>query len=216
VLENILLLLHPIMPFVTEEIWHALKEKLGQKDEKSTIMLESYPRAFESHIQPEIEERVGYLMEITRAVRNLRAEMNCPPSKEVKVLLFANDGNLALLREQERYVRSLARVGSIEYRTNGERPKGAATAVIGETEVYIPLGDMINLEEEKNRLTRELGKAEDELARVRKKLDNGDFIAKAKEEVVQREKEKAAEFEDKIRTLNFSLDRIGEIAGGKA
>jgi valyl-tRNA synthetase len=215
VLENILLLLHPIMPFVTEEIWHALKEKLGQKDQKSTIMLESYPRVFESHIQPEIEERVGYLMGITRAVRNLRAEMNCPPSKEVKVLLFANDGNLALLREQERYVRSLARVGSIEYRTDGERPKGAATAVIGETEVYIPLGDMINLEEEKNRLTRELGKAEDELARVRKKLGNTDFIAKAKEEVVQREKEKAAEFEDKIRTLNLSLGRIGEIAGDK-
>ena len=216
VLENILLLLHPIMPFVTEEIWHALKEKLGQKDEKSTIMLQPYPRAVESHLQPEIEERVGYLMEVTRAVRNLRAEMNCPPSKEVKVLLFANDGNLSLLREQERYLRSLARVGSVEYRTDGERPKGAATAVIGETEVYIPLGDMINLEEEKNRLTRELGRAEEDLARVRKKLGNSDFITKAKEEVVRREKEKAAEFEDKIRTLNLSLGRIGEIAEDKA
>ena len=216
VLENILLLLHPIMPFVTEEIWHALNEKLGRKDPKATIMLQPYPRFAEHDIRPEIEDRVGYLMEITRAVRNLRAEMNCPPSKEVNVTVFGGEGDLALLREQQRYLRALARVGAIEYRSDGERPKGAATAVIGETEVYIPLGDMINLDEEKSRLTRELGRVEEELTRVRKKLGNSDFIAKAKEEVVRREKEKAAEFEEKIRTLNQSLGRIGEIAEGKA
>ncbi|HEY6199200.1 MAG TPA: valine--tRNA ligase [Candidatus Binatia bacterium] len=216
VLENILLLLHPIMPFVTEEIWHALNEKLGRKDPKATIMLQPYPRFAEHDIRPEIEDRVGYLMEITRAVRNLRAEMNCPPSKEVNVTVFGGEGDLALLREQQRYLRALARVGTIEYRSDGERPKGAATAVIGETEVYIPLGDMINLDEEKSRLTRELGRVEEELTRVRKKLGNSDFIAKAKEEVVRREKEKAAEFEEKIRTLNQSLGRIGEIAEGKA
>jgi len=218
VLENILLLLHPIMPFVTEEIWHALKEKLGQNDPKATIMLQPYPRAAEGDVRPEIEERVGYLMEITRAVRNLRAEMNCPPSKEVKVLVYGSGDNLTLLKAHERYLRALARVGAIEYRTEGERPKGAATAVVGETEVYVPLGDMINLEEERTRLSRELGKMEEELARVRKKLGNSDFIAKAKEEVVRREKEKAAEFEEKIRTLNLSLGRIDEIAqpGDKA
>ena len=216
VLENILLLLHPIMPFVTEEIWHALNEKLGRKDPKATIMLQPYPRFAEHDIRPEIEDRVGYLMEITRAVRNLRAEMNCPPSKEVNVTVFGSEGDLALLREQQRYLRALARVGAIEYHSDGERPKGAATAVIGETEVYIPLGDMINLDEEKSRLTRELGRVEEELTRVRKKLGNSDFIAKAKEEVVRREKEKAAEFEEKIRTLNQSLGRIGEIAEGKA
>jgi len=216
VLENILLLLHPVMPFVTEEIWHALNEKLEREDPKATIMLQPYPKFTARDIRPEIEDRVDYLMEITRAVRNLRAEMNCPPSKEVNVIVFGSDGNLSLLREQERYLRALARVGAVEYRTEGDRPKGAATAVIGETEVYIPLGDMINLDEEKSRLTRELGRVEEELSRVRKKLGNSDFIAKAKEEVVRREKEKAAEFEEKIRTLNQSLGRIGEIAEGKA
>ncbi len=216
VLENILFLLHPIMPFATEEIWHALNEKLGREDSKATIMLQPYPRATDGDIRGGIEDRVGYLMEITRAVRNLRAEMNCPPSKEVNAIVFGSDGNLSLLRDQERYLKSLARVGSVEYRTEGERPKGAATAVIGETEVYIPLGDMVNLDEEKSRLTRELGRVEEELSRVRKKLGNSDFIAKAKEEVVRREKEKAAEFEEKIRTLNLSLGRIGEISEGKA
>ncbi len=216
VLENILLLLHPIMPFVTEEIWHALNAKLGREDPKATIMLQPYPRSAERDIRRDIEERVGYLMEITRAVRNLRAEMNCPPSREVNAIVFGGDGNLSLLREQERYLKALARVGAVEYRAEGERPKGAATEVVGETEVYIPLGDMINLDEEKSRLTRELGRVEEELSRVRKKLGNSDFIAKAKEEVVRREKEKAAEFEEKIRTLNQSLGRIGEIAEGKA
>ncbi|HEX9444619.1 MAG TPA: valine--tRNA ligase, partial [Candidatus Binatia bacterium] len=151
VLENILLLLHPIMPFVTEEIWHALREKLGAEKGDRTIMLEPYPRPMAERRRPEVEERVGYLMEITRAVRNLRAEMNSAPSKEVKVILFGAEANLKFLREQERYLRALARAGSVEYRTGGERPKGAATAVAGETEVYIPLGELINLDEEKSR-----------------------------------------------------------------
>jgi valyl-tRNA synthetase len=218
VLENILRLLHPITPFVTEEIWHALKEKLGDEHDGATIMLQPYPPANDGDVKADVEERVGYLMEITRAVRNLRAEMNCPPAKEVKVVLFGKDETLSTLRAQERYLRALARVGAVEYRSDGERPKGAATAVVGETEVYVPLGDMINLVEEKTRLSRELGRVEEELARVRKKLGNSDFIAKAKEDVVRREKEKAAEFEDKIRTLNQSLGRIEEIAqsGDKA
>jgi valyl-tRNA synthetase len=116
-----------------------------------------------------------------------------------------------LLRSQERYLRALARVGPVEYLTEGERPKGAATAIVGETEIYVPLGDMINLEEEKTRLNRELSRAQEELTRVQRKLGNNDFVAKAKEEIVRREKEKAEEFEDKIRTLNLSLGRIREL-----
>ncbi len=218
VLENILLLLHPVMPFVTEEIWRALNDKLGRKEAGLTLMLQKYPRVEAAYRRPEVEEKIGYLMEITRAVRNLRAEMNCAPSKEVKVILFASADNRAFLRSQERYLRALARVGSVDYLSDGERPKGAATAIVGETEVYVPLGDMIDLEEEKIRLDRELGRAEEDLARVKRKLGNGDFVAKAKEAVVRREKEKAAEFEEKIRTLKLSLGRIREIeqTGDKA
>jgi valyl-tRNA synthetase len=211
-LDQILRLLHPAMPFVTEEIWQTLHQGGG------SIMIQPYPRSETSWIRPEIEEKMAFLMEIIRAVRNLRAEMNCPPSKEVKVILFGADEKLEFLRQQERYLRALARVGAVEYLTEGERPRGAATAVIGETEVYLPLGDMINLDEEKTRLSRELSRAEEELARVRRKLGNGDFVAKAKEEVVRREKEKAEEFKDKIRTLNLSLGRIREVeqAGEKS
>jgi valyl-tRNA synthetase len=211
-LDQILRLLHPAMPFVTEEIWQALYPGRG------SIMVQAYPATKSDWVQPDVIGNMVFFMEIVRSVRNLRAELNCPPSKEVKVILFGCQDNLNFLREQERYLRALARVGSVEYLNDGERPRGAATAVVGETEVYLPLGDLINLEEEKTRLNRELARAGEELERARRKLGNSDFIAKAKEEVVRREKEKAEEFEDKIRTLNLSLVRICEVeqAEGKS
>ena len=101
--------------------------------------------------------------------------MNCPPSKEVKVVFHEPNHNLSFLRGQEPYLRALARVGSVEYLTSGERPKGAATAVVGSVEIYLPLGDMINLQEERTRLNKETSKVEEELARIQKKLSNPRF-----------------------------------------
>jgi valyl-tRNA synthetase len=97
---------------------------------------------------------------------------------------------------------------------SGERPKGAATAVVGAIEIYLPLDDLVNLEEERARLSKEVGKIEDELARVQKKLANRDFMAKAKAEVIQKEKDKAVQFEEKIRTLRSSLEKIDGLQAG--
>ena len=209
VLENILLLLHPLMPYVTEEIWQTLRAGQG------SIMVRPYPKVEEDWIRPEVEEKMRFLSEVIRAIRNLRSEMNCPPSKGVKVVLCGPETKLGFLRSQEPYLRALARAGTVEYLTKGERPKGAATAVIQGTEVYLPLDDMINLQEEQSRLKREVGKVEEELARIQKKLGNHDFLSKAKEEVVQREREKAEHFEEKIRTLQRSLQRIVEARQGE-
>jgi valyl-tRNA synthetase len=162
------------------------------------------------------EKEMEFLMNAIRAIRNLRAEMNCPPGKEVKVVFHGPDEELSFLHAQEPYVRSLARVGTIEYLSSGDRPKGAATALVGSTEVYLPLGEMINVEEERARLGKEIRKAEDELSRVQKKLANPDFLSKAKEEVVQKEREKAGQYEEKIRTLNLSLERIQEFQGERS
>jgi valyl-tRNA synthetase len=205
VLGEVLRLLHPLMPFVTEEIWQVLTEG------GSSIMVQSYPEADPRWIQPEVEERMDYLTGVTRAIRNLRTEMNCPPSREVKVILFGTEQNLAFLRSQEAYLHTLARAGGVEYLTEGERPKGAATAVVGGTEIYLPLADMINLHEEEERLQKEVSRVEEELARVQKKLGNREFLAKAKEEVIQKERKRAEQIEDKIRTLNRSLERIHEL-----
>jgi valyl-tRNA synthetase len=201
-LEQILLLLHPIMPFVTEEIWQLMGE------ERASIMGQRYPAAQPAWLDDEAERRMEFLMGVVRAVRNLRAEMNCPPGKEVKAIFHGPEEDLALLRSQEPYLRLLARVGTAEYAASGERPKGAAAAVIGATEIYLPLGDLINLDEERARLTKEIRKFEEEFSRVQKKLGNHEFISKAKEDVVRKEREKAGQYEEKIRALNLSLARI--------
>jgi valyl-tRNA synthetase len=156
-----------------------------------------------------------FLMGAIRAVRNLRTELNCPPGKEVKAIFYGNGADLELLRAHALDLRLLARVRDAEYRENGARPKGAAAAVVGTTEIYLPLGDAVNLDEEHARLAREAGKINDELARVRKKLNNGDFISKAKEEVVQKERDKAQQYEDKLRALNASMARIEELKAGR-
>ena len=218
VLENILLLLHPLMPFVTEEIWQVLSEKregeniVSAKREKSwSIMVQAYPRAEADWIQSEAERKMGFFIEVTRAIRNLRSEMNCSPSKEVKVMLFGPESSLEFLRSHEAYLCALARAATVEYLAKGERPKGAATAVVQDTEIYLPLEGMINLGEERERLVKEVGKVEEELSRVRKKLGNHEFLSKAKEEVIQREREKSERFEEKMRTLQRSLQRLLEI-----
>ncbi|MGH7817127.1 MAG: valine--tRNA ligase, partial [Candidatus Binatia bacterium] len=201
-LEAIVLLLHPIMPFVTEEIWQVLGE------ERASIMVQNYPALEVSWVDSDSEKQMEFLMGVIRAIRNLRTEINCPPGKEVKAIFCGPDCDVKFLQEQQPYLRALARVGSADYRSTGDRPKGAATAVVGATEIYLPLEDLINLAEERARLTKEVGKVEDEMARAQKKLGNGDFLAKAKEEVIQKERDKAAHFEDKLRALKSSLDKL--------
>jgi valyl-tRNA synthetase len=209
-LDQILSLLHPIMPFVTEEIWQVFGENRG------SIMIQRYPTAEGAWIDEDVEKRMAMLMNVIRSIRNLRTEMNCPPGKEVRVIFCGAQTDLAFLREQQPYLRALARVGSTEYRAAGDPPKGAATAVAGPIEIYLPLDDLVNLGEERARLSREMGKVEEELARVQKKLANADFLAKAKNEVVHKEREKASQFEEKIRTLRSSLEKLQEIQTGRS
>jgi valyl-tRNA synthetase len=152
-----------------------------------------------------------FLMNTIRAIRNLRTEVNCSPSKEVKVIFHGPNHDLSFLRGQEPYLRALARVGSVEHLISGERPKGAATAIVGSLEVYLPLGETVNLQEEHTRLTKETSKVEEELARIQKKLSNPQFLSKAKAEVIQKEREKLAQHEERRRALNLSLERLREI-----
>jgi valyl-tRNA synthetase len=206
VLKQILLLLQPIMPFVTEEIW----EVLGKS--QRNLMLQPYPQSNAAWLDAATENQMKFLMAVIRGTRNLRMEMNCPPGEDVKVICHGPERDLSFLRNHESYLRSLARVGSVEYLTAGERPKGAVMAVVGSVEIYLPLGNMINLQEQRARLTKEAGKVGEELARIQKKLSNPDFIAKAKDAVVQKEREKSTQYQEKLRTLNLSLERLREMS----
>ncbi|MGZ8497457.1 MAG: valine--tRNA ligase [Candidatus Binatia bacterium] len=208
-LDQILLLLHPVMPFVTEEIWQVIGNG------RQSIMIQQYPEAHPQWADGEAEKQMEYLMGVVRAIRNLRTELNCPPGKEVKAIFCGQQADRDFLHGQERYLRSLARLGSVEYRAAGDGPKGAATAVVGASEIYLPLDDLINLDEERTRLAKEVAKIEDEIARVQKKLNNNDFVAKAKEEVIQKERDKAVQFDEKLRTLRSSLEKIADLQAGR-
>jgi valyl-tRNA synthetase len=208
-LDQILLLLHPIMPFVTEEIWQVMGNG------RPSIMVQPYPKAQRQWLDSEAERQMEMLMGVVRAIRNLRTELNCPPGKEVRAIFCGGQADLEFLRGQEPYLRSLARVGNTEFRSTAAAPTGAATAVVGALEIYLPLDDLINLDEERARLTREVAKMADEIARVQKKLSNSDFVAKAKEEVIQKEREKAAQFDEKLRTLRSSLAKIEHLQTGR-
>jgi valyl-tRNA synthetase len=220
ILEQILLLLHPITPFVTEEIWQHVRQDddaafIKAADSSVTLMTQRYPQFIAGWVDAATEQKMDFLMGVIRAIRNLRAEMNCPPGKNVTVMLYGPDAELSLLREQEPYLRALGRVGSVDYPAGSERPKDAATSVVRATEICLPLGDMINVQEERARLTKEVRKLEEELARIQKKLDNAEFLSKAKEAVIQKEREKAGQYEEKMRALNLSLDRMAKIQAGR-
>ena len=142
-----------------------------------------------------------------------------PPQREVEVVFFDEDSDaarrkerMAFLEKQEPYIRTLARVGSVKYpEGKAGRPKRAITSVVGSMEILLPVSEDLDLAVEETRLSKEIGKVEGDLARTEKKLENQDFLAKAKEEVIEKEKKKAEEFRDKLRTLGLSLKRMREL-----
>ena len=211
VLRNILLMLHPLMPFVTEELWGAVTARDPSSARSGDIMVQPYPTAEEFPADAEAEEEVAFLSGIIRAVRNLRTEMNVPPSRKVRVVLSDSEERLALVRAHEPLLCALARTEPPEYLAQGVRPQRMATAIVETTQVYVPLDGAVDLEEESSRLHRSLEKLETEIGRVRKKLANENFTAKARPDVVEREREKAREMEEKIEALNRSLERIREL-----
>jgi valyl-tRNA synthetase len=213
VLKQVLLLLHPIMPFVTEEIWQAFKESAQPAaKEPWSIMVQDYPRPRFESIEPEVEERVTFLIDVIRSIRNLRTEMNFPPSKQAAVAFRGAEENLAFLKSQELYLRALARLNSVEYLTAGETPKTGVTAVVGTTEIHLTVAAAVDLGGETARLSKEMEKLASEMDRTQKKLGNPEFIAKAKTEVIRKERDKSLELEEKMRALRRSLETMQQLA----
>ena len=208
VLDAILRLLHPLMPFITEEIWHALHPDRAA----DSIMVQPYPIFDPALIDDEAEQRMSLLVDVIRAVRNIRSEMNLPPGQELTAIVVLNAEVVRTqLHSHETYVRRLARLGEIRYQEDGERPRGAALAVVEGAEIYIPLAGLVNLQEEHKRLEREIGKVVSDLAHVQRKLEDEKFIARAPEEVVEKERERAAQLEEKRLSLEKSQERLRQI-----
>jgi valyl-tRNA synthetase len=208
VLDEILRLLHPLMPFISEEIWHALHPERVD----DSIMVQPFPKVDPTRIDDDAEQRMGLVMDVIRSVRNIRAEMNLPPGQELSVIIVPKvDTVETRLRTNEAFLRRLARLGSIEYQDDGERPRGAALVVIEEAEVHVPLAGLVNLQEETKRLNKEIGKVTNELAGVQRKLSDPKFLERAPEEVIEKDRDRAAQLEEKRQSLEKSLERLRQI-----
>lgn len=201
VLRNILKLLHPFMPFITEEIWQYLP---GTKE---ALIVSSWPKYVEENSFKESEKRIEFIMNAIKGIRNARAEMNVAPSRKAKVLFVSNDEGIKnVLNIGERYFINLASASEIEILDNKEGIGEDNIAVVVEKcEIYLPLKDLIDFEKEIERLEKEKEKLDGELKRVKGKLSNQSFVSKAPKQVVDAEKEKEVKYQD---MMNKVLDRL--------
>ena len=207
VLEIWLRMLHPMMPFITEEIWQSvgpLAGKLGP-----TIMLQPYPEPNEHDIDLRANEDIEWLKVVIEGVRNIRGEMNIPPGKELSVLLRKGDENDRLrLSKNSQYLRKLAKITQIAWLAADDAVPLAATALAGELEILVPMAGLIDKDAEITRLNREIGKLEGDLTRLQGKLANAAFVDKAPAAVVAKEQDKMHAQRQALETLREQIQRI--------
>ncbi len=207
VLETLLRLIHPIMPFITEEIWQQVRKVAGVEGE--TIMLQPWPEADDSLVNEAAEREMEWVMEFILGIRRIKGEMNIPPGRPVPVLLAnVSEEDRRLLAANRPYLDFLARTESVEILEPGGTPPEAATALVGEMEVLIPLAGLIDKEAELKRLEKEIDRLRQETARAEKKLANPGFVEKAPEAVVRKEREKLEEARSALEKLVRQAERI--------
>jgi valyl-tRNA synthetase len=201
VLEQALRLLHPFMPFVTEEIWQALPVA------KSTdsIMLAPYPRSAAALRDVAAEGAVNRLIEAVRSVRNIRSELGIPPNATVSIHVAA-DGRGDEVAAFEPYVKALAKVGAVGLLAVGERPSGEPSALVeGLGEIFVPLRGVVDPRDVRKRLEKDLAKVEKELSTAQAKLGRPDFVDRAPTDIVEKEREKAGMLRERQGTLQRHL-----------
>ena len=200
VMTNTLKLLHPFMPFITEEIWQSLPH------EGESIMISAWP-VYDEKLNFEKEEaQMEMIMQAVRAIRNCRAEMNVAPSKKAKTYISTSYKDTFELSTE--IMKKLASASEVEVGEDMEI-EGAVCIVADAAKIYIPMGDLVDFEAERKRLNKELEKTQKKLDQVNGKLNNAGFIAKAPAQVVEGQKEEARKLNEKIAMLNDSLSKLG-------
>ena len=203
VLDNTLRLLHPIMPFVTEEIWQSVPH-VGE-----SLVVATYPTVHPEQMDEKAAEEMEFLMDFIRSVRTVRNEMNTPLSKPINIIAKVSDAaHYAILKENESYIARFSNPEEFVYGEDVEAPSDAVTSVITGAEIYLPLAGLINIEDEIARLEKEAEKLQQEVDRVEKKLSNEKFVAKAPVAVVEAERAKGADYQAQREAV---LERIATL-----
>ena len=202
VLTDILKLLHPFMPFITEEIYQAIPH------DTESIMISKWPEYDPTLSFADEEAQMEKIMDAIRAIRNRRAEMNIPPSKKSKVYVETAFSDVFAVGSE--FIKRLAYASDVEIADAFGDLGNTVTIVTNDAKIYIPLGDLVDFEAEAKRLQKELAAAEEKLAFINKKLDNPGFLNKAPEKVVQQNRDEAAKLTEKIANLRSSLENLGK------
>ncbi|KAA1194211.1 valine--tRNA ligase [Pseudohalioglobus sediminis] len=210
VLETWLRLLHPMMPFITEEIWQTVAPLAGKSG--ATIMLQPYPQADEQAMDSAANADIEWLKGVIVGVRNIRGEMNIPPGKALTVLM-QNGGaeDKRRLTENAPFLEKLAKLETVTWLEPGAEAPVAATALVGELEILVPMADLIDREAELARLAREMEKLDKDLNRVKGKLENSAFVDKAPAQVVEKEREKMQALEQALHKLQEQAQRVSNM-----
>ncbi len=208
VLKGTLKLLHPFMPFISEEIW----QHLPGKGKESILATASWPTAEAS---PKLEEKAQaftHVMEVVKAIRFLRGEVALPPAKKAKVVLRVPEEYAALLRDEEVVLKKLAFAEEVIFLQEGEeKPEKALTALSGKIEVYLPLEGVVDIEGEIGRLQKELAEVEKDLVQVTRKLSNSQFVQKAPPQVVQKNQDKQEDLSMRRQKLQERLQELTKL-----
>ena len=192
VLDGVLRLLHPIMPFITESLWRKLPDRTGVAREDS-LMIAAWPERHMAWEDADVEAQMNELMELIGAVRTLRSEYNVPPAATVKVQLAnVTDTLERALRVEQRALQRLARVEAVEFGAAGNAKGGAHAVLRGGTELFVPLGDIIDVARERERIGEEVKRFDGMVRATEAKLGNEQFVGKAPADVVAKEREKLA------------------------
>ena len=206
VLVSAMKLLHPYMPFITEEIYQCLPH------EAESIMISKWPVADESLIDSEAERGMNAIMDSIKAIRNMRAEVNANPGKKIPAIMLVSEDLREVVAHNDSYIKLLGGIDNLELRPlNGEKPENAMAAVVTGIEVYLPLAGLIDVEKETQRLSKELAAMEKDLQRAGGKLNNAGFLAKAPEDVIAKERAKYEELSGKIEAVKKRMAYLAEL-----
>jgi valyl-tRNA synthetase len=205
VYDAALRLLHPLMPFVTEELWQNIRKRKPSE----TIMCSRLIQHDEKLIDIQVEEEMLFVQNVIESLRNIRGEMGISPAKEISVVMRLTDARTTMSVERYGgYMKRLARVSSLTVSHGGTRPRLSASAVVQGEEIFVPLEGLINVEIERTRLQKEIDRIIGILADIRHKLENESFVSKAPKDVVEREREKQSNFETNLEKLQRSLRQL--------
>ncbi|MBP1678730.1 MAG: valS [Bacteroidetes bacterium] len=205
VYDAALRLLHPLMPFVTEELWQNIRVRPAG----ATIMRAALPACDASLIDPTVEAEMAFVQRVIEEVRTIRGEVGIPPSRDIHLQMHLTPGRSeASIQRYSGYLQRLARVTELTVRTEGGRPPTSMSAVVDGEELFVPLGGLIDIEHERARLRKEIDRLSGMAAGVRAKLENQAFVGKAPADIVQREREKLQSFTLTLEKLNKNIGAL--------